>query len=51
MVAQRLRRFMTEAWRAVLYVRRERKVRMRMAASMLAVRRVTEADTIRGIYA
>jgi glutamate dehydrogenase (NAD(P)+) len=50
-VAKRLRRFMPEAWDAVRQMETEHKVRMRTAANMLAVKRVAEADTLRGIYA
>jgi glutamate dehydrogenase (NAD(P)+) len=50
-VEKRLRRFMTEAWRAVLQMQREHGVRLRMAANMLAVKRVAEADSLRGVYA
>jgi glutamate dehydrogenase (NAD(P)+) len=50
-VNTRLRRFMTEAWSAVLQVQEERGVRLRTAANMLAVQRVAEADKLRGIYA
>jgi glutamate dehydrogenase (NAD(P)+) len=50
-VNTRLRRFMTEAWQAVLQVREERQVRLRTAANMLAVQRVLAADRTRGVYA
>lgn len=50
-VATRLRRFMTEAWDAVAKVEEEHGVRLRTAANMLAVERVSRADSIRGIYA
>ncbi|MFT7670012.1 MAG: glutamate dehydrogenase (NAD(P)+) [Planctomycetota bacterium] len=50
-VNKRLRRFMTEAWNSCTKLTDERNVRLRMAASMLAVMRVAEADRLRGIYA
>ena len=50
-VHNRLRRFMTEAFEAVRKVRQEHDVRMRMAANMVAVKRVVKADKLRGIYA
>jgi glutamate dehydrogenase (NAD(P)+) len=50
-VAQRLRRFMTDAWKAVGALSEEREVRLRTAANMLAVQRVAAADKVRGIYA
>jgi glutamate dehydrogenase/leucine dehydrogenase len=50
-IEKRLRRFMTEAWRAVLQMQRDYGVRLRMAANMLAVQCVAEADALRGIYA
>lgn len=50
-VSTRLRRFMTEAWESVIAVREEREVRLRTAANMLAVQRVSDADRLRGVYA
>lgn len=50
-VHKRLERFMTEAWNEVTAIATEHKVRPRMAAHMLAVRRVSQADRLRGIYA
>jgi glutamate dehydrogenase (NAD(P)+) len=50
-VDKRLRRFMTEAWRAVLKAQRKHDVRLRMAASIVAVQRVAKADALRGLYA
>jgi glutamate dehydrogenase (NAD(P)+) len=49
--SKRLRRFMTEAWEAVVRIQEEHDVRLRMAANMLAVERVAAADTLRGVYA
>ena len=50
-VAERLQRFMAEAWDAVLEVQARHDVRLRMAAHMLAVERVARADAARGVYA
>jgi glutamate dehydrogenase (NAD(P)+) len=50
-IHKRLTRFMTEAWSEVSEVQLRYGVRMRMAANMLAVERVSEADKLRGIYA
>jgi glutamate dehydrogenase (NAD(P)+) len=50
-VQKRLTRFMTEAWHAVSEVQLQHGVRMRMAANMLAVERVSKADSLRGVYA
>jgi glutamate dehydrogenase (NAD(P)+) len=50
-LAKRLRRFMTEAWDAVIQLQSQHDVRLRMAANMLAVERVAEADRLRGVYA
>lgn len=50
-VDKRLRRFMTEAWRDVTKIADERDVRLRMAANMLAVERVSRADALRGVFA
>jgi len=50
-INKRLRRFMTEAWTDCTRRTDERKVRLRMAAGMLAVERVAAADQLRGIYA
>ncbi|QDU85873.1 Glutamate dehydrogenase [Planctomycetes bacterium Pla163] len=51
LVARRRRRFMTEAWNEVLAFSDQYQVRLRMATHMLAVQRVSAADTMRGIYA
>lgn len=51
LVARRRRRFMTEAWNEVLAFSDQYHVRLRMATHMLAVQRVSAADTMRGIYA
>lgn len=50
-VHERLVRFMSEAWTEVEKLSKEQKVRLRMAAHMLAVRRVSQADRLRGVYA
>jgi glutamate dehydrogenase (NAD(P)+) len=48
---KRLGRFMTEAWNEVVEVKERHSVRTRQAAHMLAVQRIAQADTARGIYA
>ncbi len=50
-VQKRLLRFMTTAWDEVEALAKEQDVRLRMAAHMLAVRRVAAADRLRGVYA
>jgi len=50
-IAKRLRRFMTDAWVAVINSMETHDVTLRMAANMEAVRRVAAADALRGIYA
>jgi glutamate dehydrogenase (NAD(P)+) len=50
-VRKRLERFMTTAWNEVEALAKEQDVRLRMAAHMLAVRRVGMADRLRGVYA
>ncbi len=50
-VVKRRKRFMTEAWQAVVANKQQYGVRLRMAANMLAVERVAKADSTRGIYA
>jgi glutamate dehydrogenase (NAD(P)+) len=49
-VQHRLERFMDEAWTEVSAIAQEHGVRLRMAAHMHAVRRVAQADRLRGIY-
>lgn len=51
MISERLARFMREAWDEVIAVHAEHQVRLRLAAQMVAVRRVALADRLRGIYA
>lgn len=51
LVHKRLTRFMTEAWSDVLKFQAQYDVRLRMAANMLAVKRVASAGQLRGIYA
>lgn len=51
LVAKRRKRFMTEAWNAVSDLSEREGVRLRMAAHMLAVKRVADADSLRGVYA
>ncbi len=50
-VQERLKRFMHDAWTEVSRLADEGDVRLRMAAHMVAVRRVSQADRLRGIYA
>lgn len=50
-INKRLRRFMTEAWNSAIRVQEVRGVRLRKAASMLAVQRISTADSLRGVYA
>jgi len=50
-VEKRLNRFMREAWNAVRATQDEHDVSLRKAAHMLAVRRVADADDLRGVYA
>lgn len=50
-VRKRLNRFMREAWFAVLVEQKEYDVTLRRAANVLAVKRVTSADELRGVYA
>lgn len=50
-VQHRLERFMQNAWNEVSQIASEQDVRLRMAAHMVAVRRVSQADRLRGIYA
>lgn len=50
-INKRLRRFMTEAWNNCTTFTDEHNVRLRMAANMVAVQRVSAADIMRGIYA
>jgi glutamate dehydrogenase (NAD(P)+) len=50
-IHKRLRRFMTQAWSSAIEVGEQREVRLRKAASILAVSRVATADSLRGVYA
>ncbi|MFO1011972.1 MAG: Glu/Leu/Phe/Val dehydrogenase [Planctomycetota bacterium] len=50
-VQNRLARFMDEAWAEVITLAKEHDAPLRMAAHMLAVRRVAQADRLRGLYA
>ena len=50
-IQKRLRRFMTEAWDAVIARHEAHDVTLRAAANMEAVSRVDTADALRGIYA
>lgn len=49
-VADRLERRMAEAWDDVTAFAREQDVSLRLAATTLAVQRVTEAHRLRGLY-
>ncbi len=50
-VDARLRRMLREAWEAVSLVQQEHDCSLRMAAQLLAVKRVADADRARGLYA
>jgi glutamate dehydrogenase/leucine dehydrogenase len=50
-IQKRLRRFMIEAWDAVVESKEKHNVTFRMAANMEAERRGEAADTLRGVYA
>jgi glutamate dehydrogenase (NAD(P)+) len=50
-VNERLRRIVTQAFADVLKMSLEHKTTMRIAAFMLAIRRVTEVILLRGVYA
>jgi glutamate dehydrogenase (NAD(P)+) len=50
-VHDRLVGVMDEAWKEVCALAAEQNCRLRMAAQMLAVRRVSNADRLRGVYA
>ena len=50
-VEKRRKRFMTEAWNATNELAKQKGVRLRTAAHMLAVSRVAKADQVRGTYA
>lgn len=50
-VRERLLHFMSGAWVEVVKLAKEHDVSLRMAAHMLAVRRVSQADGLRGVYA
>jgi len=50
-VNERLRRIMTQSFADVLKMSLEHKTTMRIAAFMLAIRRVTEVILLRGVYA
>jgi len=50
-VHKRQERMLLAAWEQVLAIAREQAVSLKMAAHMLAVRRVAAADSLRGLYA
>jgi glutamate dehydrogenase (NAD(P)+) len=50
-VRQHQKRFLSEAWAAVVATSAEKKVRLHLAASMVAVERLAKAHRLRGLYA
>ncbi len=50
-VQHRLERFMLEAWNEVAEIAQKQNLRLRMAAQMVAVKRVAAASRLRGVYA
>jgi len=50
-VAARLRRYMREAWDGVREIQDEFDCTLRAATHIMAVRRVSEAESARGVYA
>ncbi len=50
-VANRLRRYMREAWDAVRLIQEEHECTLRTATHILAVKRVAEGEMARGLYA
>ena len=50
-VQQHQKRFLREAWQALTACSTERKVRLRLAAAMVAVERLAKAHRLRGLYA
>jgi len=51
LVHQHQKRFITEAWHTLLAMQQSKKVRLHVAASMVAVERLANAHRLRGIYA
>ncbi len=51
LVHRRMARMLHAAWSEVAAISLVQQVRLRMAAHMLAVRRVAQADRVRGLYA
>jgi len=51
LVHQHQKRFLTEAWHAVVATQATQKVRLHLAASMVAVERLAKAHRLRGLYA
>ena len=49
-IQQRLKEIMTDIFNSVLSMSREKKIDMRMAAWMLGISRIAEAQKIRGLY-
>jgi glutamate dehydrogenase/leucine dehydrogenase len=50
-VQKRMTRMLDEAWGEMASIAEEQKVALRMAAHMLAVQKVAQADRVRGLYA
>lgn len=50
-VHERLLRYLGDAWKSTIELADAHDVRLRMAAHMLAVQRVSQADRLRGVYA
>ncbi len=51
LVHQHQKRFLAESWQSVIATSAEKKVRLHLAASMVAVERLAKAHRLRGLYA
>jgi glutamate dehydrogenase (NAD(P)+) len=51
LVQRNQKRFISEAWQAMVAMNKSKGVRMHLAASMVAVERVANAHRLRGLYA
>ncbi|HUR28272.1 MAG TPA: Glu/Leu/Phe/Val dehydrogenase [Planctomycetota bacterium] len=51
LVRQHQKRFLTDSWQAMIATSTEKKVRLHLAASMVAVERLARAHHLRGVYA
>lgn len=51
LVHQHQKRFLVESWQSVIAASAEKKVRLHLAASMVAVERLAKAHRLRGLYA